>query len=295
MQKTAPVVSATLDAAAVPPWPARRVHTGGVELSVVDEGPLRPAAGRRTLLLLHGAQGNWSHWRANVDELARGGRVVVPDMPGFGLSEAAPAGDLDALAGTLADLVDRLGLHAVALVGYSFGSLVAVRLVALRPDAIERLLIINPPGWRERSPEMVDLQARAAARSKEAGVRAGVDFTLREIMLRNHAHIDQACLDQTEAAVRRFRMRTKDISRSVDLFELLGEVRIPWHVMFSAEDPYHRYRLQARCARLEAFKGAACTTVVRAARHWVQQDRPETFNQLIAEFASGDAALPATA
>lgn len=285
-----------VDSAVVPPWRHKRVILDGLAVSVIDQGPIQ-ASDRRTLLLVHGAQGNWSHWRANVDALAHGHRVVVPDMPGFGLSDSMPASGLDSLASILSSLIDELGLENVALAGYSFGSLPAARLAVIRSDVIARLLIINPPGWQERSPEMVDLQAKAGMRSKEQGVRAGVEFTLREIMLRNHGYIDTRCLDETEAAVRRFRMRTKDISRSVDLFSLLGGVAAPWHAMFSAEDPYHRYRLQERCDRLAAFKGAPCTTVVQAARHWVQQDRPETFNKVLADFANGSGsaiALPSS-
>lgn len=278
--------------AGVPPWSSKRVKVGDLELLVVDHGPTQVSRDADdevpTLLLIHGAQGNWSHWRANVEELSRSYRVVVPDMPGFGMSGDLPNAGLPELAQAVGGVADVLALKRVALIGYSFGSLVATTLAGTRPNLVDRLMIINPPGWRERSPDMRDLQIKAAVRSKEAGLRAGLDFTLKEIMLRHHEVIDTACLDASEFAVRNLRMISKDISRSVDLFALLYAVAAPWWVVFSAEDPYHRYRLDERRLRLAWFKGGPCTTVVSQAAHWVQQDRPDTFNKLVACFVDSD-------
>jgi pimeloyl-ACP methyl ester carboxylesterase len=279
--------------AGTPPWPSRRVAAGPVDLFVVDHGPARASADANekapTLLLIHGAQGNWSHWRANIEALSGSYRVVVPDLPGFGMSGDCPNAGLEELAQAVAGMADALLLKRVVLIGYSFGGLVATMLASMRSDLVERLLIINPPGWRERSPDMKDLQIKAAIRSKEAGLRAGLDFTLREIMLRHHDRIDGACLDASEFAVRNLRMISKDISRSVDLLALLGAVAAPWWVVFSSEDPYHRYRLDERRLRLAQLKGERCTTLVRDAAHWLQQDRPDAFNSFVKEFVESDA------
>jgi pimeloyl-ACP methyl ester carboxylesterase len=217
---------------------------------------------------------------------------VVPDLPGFGKSGALPQPDLEGLAQAVAQLLDALAIERVAVIAYSFGSLVGLTLAMRRPDLVDRLMVINPPGWRERSPEMVDLQIKAAIRSKEAGLRAGIEFTLREIMLQNHALLDEACLDQSEFAVRHLRMISKDISRSVDLIAMLESISAPWHVVFSANDPYHRYKLEERRGKLAAVCGHECTTVIRDARHWVQQDQADVFNALVAAFVVGT--TPAT-
>ena len=42
------------------------------------------------LVLLHGASGSWTHWIRNVLPLARHHRVLAPDMPGYGESDAPP-------------------------------------------------------------------------------------------------------------------------------------------------------------------------------------------------------------
>jgi len=254
---------------------------------VVDHGPesTEPEHPAGVLFLIHGAHGNWHHWRANIKSLSRTHRVIVPDMPGFGLSDALPESGLDELAQSLSGVADALSLPSVSLVGYSFGALVATTLAAARPDLVKRLLLINPPGWRERSPQVMAAQVEAAMHNRTYGIRAALAFTLRRIMLRNHSVIDEACLDVSEAAARSLRLVTKDISRSADLIKLLALVAVPWHVIFSEEDPYHCHWLDDRCSRLQALRGQTCTTVVAEAQHWVQQDRPAALNRLIAQFA----------
>ncbi len=54
------------------------------------------------LVLLHGASGSWTHWIRNVLPLAARFRVLAPDMPGFGDSDAPPEPHT---ADGLADLV----------------------------------------------------------------------------------------------------------------------------------------------------------------------------------------------
>ena len=54
------------------------------------------------LVLLHGASGSWTHWVRNVLPLAERFRVLAPDMPGYGESDAPPEPHT---ADRLADLV----------------------------------------------------------------------------------------------------------------------------------------------------------------------------------------------
>src|ERR671931_2054547 len=42
------------------------------------------------LLLLHGGHGSWTHWIRTIPALAGQCTVVVPDMPGYGDSDAPP-------------------------------------------------------------------------------------------------------------------------------------------------------------------------------------------------------------
>ena len=106
-----------------------RWHVGG-------EGP--------PLVLVHGLGGAAANWGPMAALLARRFRVLVPDLPGHGGSEALPA------ACGLASFADRVALVA----GHSLGGAVAVRLALRRPAQVRGLALfaaaglLAVPRWR---------------------------------------------------------------------------------------------------------------------------------------------------
>ncbi|MCP3422817.1 alpha/beta fold hydrolase [Nocardioides pinisoli] len=113
----------------------------GHDLSYVDTGS-GPA-----ILFIHGILGSQRQWSHLVDELDEDHRVVVPDLFGHGDS-AKPTGDysLGAHAATLRDLLDRLGIERVTLVGHSLGGGIAMQFYYLFPERVDRLVLVASGG-----------------------------------------------------------------------------------------------------------------------------------------------------
>ena len=104
-------------------------------------------------VLVHGLGGFAESWRHNVPELARHGRVVAFDLPGFGLSgKPRRAYTLDFLAQALDRLLHALGVDTVRLVGHSLGGAVAARFALDHPGRVERLAFLGAavPGFQLR-------------------------------------------------------------------------------------------------------------------------------------------------
>jgi pimeloyl-ACP methyl ester carboxylesterase len=107
------------------------------------------------LVYLHGPWGLGPD-RSFVARLAGGNTVYAPKFPGtsHGDHEAVHALDnwLD-LVVYHGELFDRLELAAPALVGHSFGGLVAAEYAAAAPKSVGRLTLIDPVGlWRDDLP-----------------------------------------------------------------------------------------------------------------------------------------------
>jgi pimeloyl-ACP methyl ester carboxylesterase len=113
-------------------------------------------------------------WSEHLRPLAdRGFEVVAMDLPGFG--EAPVSTDEDAPWREVIETLDALGIERAALVGNSFGGLVAQRVAVLAPERVEALVLVSSgASGIEPSPR---LQAAWEAEEKafaEGGVEAAV-------------------------------------------------------------------------------------------------------------------------
>jgi len=105
-------------------------------------------SGSPTIVLLHGLAGSNRYFGADFDALAEGGRVVVPDLLGFGDSPRPDDVDYgpEAHATALIDALEKLGIQPPVYVGaHSAGTLVALRLAVLRPDWVRGIVAFGPP------------------------------------------------------------------------------------------------------------------------------------------------------
>lgn len=132
-----------------PPAPGRHVIGEAILPAPLErwraEGDLKGPAGHRlflvergteerTILLLHGfPAGSWS-WHRLLPDLARGARVLAPDLLGFGFSDkpADAAYDLGAHADRIERLLGEVDSGPVHLLAHAYGCSVAQELLARR-------------------------------------------------------------------------------------------------------------------------------------------------------------------
>src|SRR5665811_916427 len=119
----------------------RTAMLNGHEFSYSDSGD-GPA-----LLFIHGLTSSQRNWAHLVDALNKDHRVLAPDLFGHGAS-AKPMGDysLGAHAATLRDLLDRLEVDRVTLVGHSLGGGIAMQFCYLFPERVDRLVLVASGG-----------------------------------------------------------------------------------------------------------------------------------------------------
>src|SRR5437764_1003982 len=119
----------------------REVVVDGARLgyAVSGDGP--------AIVLVHGLGGTVENWRAVARALAERHRVLVPDLPGHGRSEALPvAAHLDALADAVFATAAAEGIDGAAWVGHSLGGTIALRAAVRRPDAVRGVVLAAAAG-----------------------------------------------------------------------------------------------------------------------------------------------------
>jgi len=100
----------------------------------------------RLVLLVHGLSGSAVNWVEVADGLTAYGRVVAPELPGFG--RTPPAGrqsSLETQAELLAEFIRRESTEPALVVGNSMGAMAAMILAGRYPELVDRLVLINTP------------------------------------------------------------------------------------------------------------------------------------------------------
>src|SRR5216110_2670904 len=95
------------------------------------------------LFLLHSLLSDRASFDAIVPELAKSFRVIVPELPGFGGSQAVTGG-LAAVADRMAEMVKDAaeGEQAIVL-GNGYGGFVALQMAIRHPDIAGRFVLAD--------------------------------------------------------------------------------------------------------------------------------------------------------
>jgi pimeloyl-ACP methyl ester carboxylesterase len=274
--------------------PAEVVTLHGHELRYLDRGR-GPA-----VLFIHGLLGSNRQWGRLIDTLDGTQRVLAPDLFGHGGSDK-PMGDysLGAHAATLRDLLDRLEIERVTLVGHSLGGGIAMQFYYLFPERVERLVLVASGGLgRDVSlllrsatvPGAEWLLPLIASRwVRDRGAALGRTLTRLRV---------PASPDLTEAwqgftslgdrdARRAFLATTRSVidpgGQTITANDYLPDADLPTLLVWGTRDRIipvqHAYAAHHAIAgsRLELFEGAG---------HFPHLNQPERFARVLADFQS---------
>jgi haloalkane dehalogenase len=122
------------------PYEPRYVDVDGLRMAYVEHGQGDP------ILMLHG-EPTWGYlYRRMIPPLAEAGRVIVPDLIGFGRSDKPVADNAYSMKSHvrwLSGLIQTLDLRAVTLVCQDWGGVLGLRALARMPDRFARFVAMN--------------------------------------------------------------------------------------------------------------------------------------------------------
>lgn len=261
------------------------VHGVRLEARVAGDGP--------PLLLVHGFTGRGASWAPFLPAFRRSHRTIVVDLLGHGRSDrpADPARySVERAADDLAKLLDTLDALTADVVGYSLGARVALRLAAVHPDAVGRLVLesasagIDDPEERRARRERDEVLAGEIVRD---GVAAFVAHWEAQPLFASQAALPPAVRDRLRAE--RLRNQPDGLANSLrgagqgamePLGARLGDVRSPCLVIAGTLDPVGC----ARAADVARRLPDARLEVVPDAGHAPHLERPAVFRRLVLGF-----------
>ncbi|EJL91036.1 putative hydrolase or acyltransferase of alpha/beta superfamily [Herbaspirillum sp. CF444] len=98
------------------------------------------------VVLIHGFGDTGDMWTPLAVALAKGHRVVVPDLRGMGLSSKPEGGyDKKTQASDIRAILDKLGIDKADIVSHDIGTMVAYAYAASYPDKTAKLVVMDGP------------------------------------------------------------------------------------------------------------------------------------------------------
>lgn len=152
--------------------PMKEIAISDLKTFYTDEGEGTP------VLFLHGWGGN-AHSFDKIKSFISGRKICL-DLWGFGQSQIPDkAWSVGDYARNVLYFIRKLGLSSVIIVGHSFGCRVAVKLAALCPSCVNRLVLISAAGFKNRrlSVKLKVLAYKTARLMRKVGFKVGLpDF-----------------------------------------------------------------------------------------------------------------------
>ncbi len=256
-----------------------RLFAGGT-VNAADAGSGTP------LFLFHSLLSDRASFDAIAPQLARSFRVIIPELPGFGRSQA--------VIGTLADIADRMAevVREVAdsgeaiVLGNGYGGFVALQMAIRHPALAARLILADCGAAFSQAGREAFRAMAAAAGSK--GLAAITDVAMRRLFAPQfqESHPD-LMRGRREAFLRTdlevFRAACAQLAQ-LDLRPQLSEVRVPTLVLVGEQDEATPLPMSRELA---AGLPNARLKIIPGCAHVPQLQAPGVFLQAIAD------ALPA--
>jgi pimeloyl-ACP methyl ester carboxylesterase len=257
----------------------RTVQARGASFHVAEVGDGEP------LVLLHGWPQHWWAWRKVVPLLAPHARLIMPDLRGFGWSDAPPGRyDKQSMAADVLVVLDRLGLERVRIVGHDWGGWIAFLACMAAPERFERALVlgISPPFGRPSPRMLLDLWRFAymlAIAAPAVGERIVASERFVRTVLSAHPGVF------TDDDLRAFATVVAEPARaraSVQLYRTFllreavrgarGRLHVPTRLVVGVRDPVVRPSL---LAGRERFADDLTIELVPDCGHWIPAERPD--------------------
>ncbi len=257
-----------------------------------DEGTGRP------VVLIHGLLVSGRVWDRMIPALAPHARLIVPDLP-LGSHRRPMDSDADlsptGLAALIAELLERLELTEVTLVGNDTGGALCQLVVAEYPRRIGRLVLVNcdafedfpPPAFRLLIKALARVPGAVAALATLGRLRAGRRAALSLAPLTIEPPPDE--LVESWVAPLRDRRIRRDLIKvlrgispryTVAAAERLPAFERPVLIAWGTRDPFFPIE---DAERLAALFADSHLERIEGARTFVQMDAPERLAGLIGE------------
>jgi 2-hydroxymuconate-semialdehyde hydrolase len=241
------------------------------------------------VLLLHGFPTSSFLWRREAWLLAQRMRVIAPDFLGYGRSAMPADADLSepAQAGYVRELLDRLDVRELAVVGHDLGGAVAQMLALDEALDVRALALLDSACFDAWPVEGVRMLQAAAAEQETAEFAEEVVRLVFELGVAHRDRMDESALQSYIEPWTRDPGALFRAARAITGSGLAGReaelaaLAIPVLIVWGEDDPFLEAELAERLG--DALPGSA-VALLPGCSHFVTEDAPQTVGPLVYEY-----------
>lgn len=262
----------------------KTVKLDDLELALEDRGT------GRLLLFVHGFPLDHTMWGHQIDEFARGYRVLAPDLRGFGQSSLGE-NEVTMLryADDLATLLDRLGVkEPIVFCGLSMGGYIAWQFWQKYADRLAALVLCDTRSVAD-TPQAREGRAQLAEKVRAAGPQAAADAMLPKLFASDSGRRHPEWLQATRESILRNRPEgiiaaLDGMAKRPDATEMLAGIAVPTLVVVGEHDAISPPAEMREIA--DRIPGAQFE-IIKKAGHMSPLEEPAAFNTELARFLDG--------
>jgi pimeloyl-ACP methyl ester carboxylesterase len=267
---------------------ASYIEVDGMQVYYRSKGKGEP------VILLHNANSSMHTWSAWVDTLSTKYRVIVPDLPGNGLTGPHTRGSysLFMYSGFLDSFVQTLNLKQFHLAGNGLGAQLACFYAAEHPEQIKKLILLDAPGFEEQKIGLLDQIAKTPFVNRMywyLSPPALYKLRLERIYADDKLVTDSLVERHFDLSLRAgnrkaYTDRIAVSENNPPVIDMIKKITAPTLVMWGAEDalisPSHAYEFhkKLRNADLRIYNNTG---------HWPQEESPAETARDAFDFLNG--------
>lgn len=248
--------------------------------------PVRELGEGVPVVFLHGYPLDHQIWEPQLRRLSGGHRIILLDLPGYGLAREwkvpdTLAGFAESVHSTLTQRLSK----SVVLVGHSFGGYVALELYRSHPDLFEGLVLVDTRSEPD-IPEAREKRLATVRRLEDPGQGLNLEETVRALVAPNTWEVEGPVVESIRGIIRGVPKPTIvaslcAIAGRPDLTPVLSSIRVPTLVIWGENDQLiPPAQSRSMVSRIPRGSGVG----IPGAGHLPSLEAPEAFARALEDF-----------
>ena len=223
----------------------------------------------KPVLFLHGYLSNKESFHYQTEYLSSFARTIAVDLPGFGKTPEPPFGyALDDYADFVRGVIENRCGGRADIVAHSFGGRIALKLAALYPEKVSRLLLVGCAGMKPR-------------RTLRFYAKKGTYRVLKKLFPRRINALKEKFFSPDYLALSPVMRESFVKIVNEHLEEYLPRIKAPTLLVFGENDGETPLYMAKRLSR--GIEGSGLV-IMKGCGHFCFCDQPAVFNAIAGEF-----------